>query len=96
MACFEFDNVVSIITTSRTVFYLQDITTALMDAEARQQAHISNVTFPVNLTVNNKYASVNVPSYISQPPSQMHPAHAGRLSNFRGRGHENFFGAARP
>lgn len=37
----EFDHIVFIITTSQIPFDLQAIITALLDAEARQQAHFS-------------------------------------------------------
>ncbi|MBA0717406.1 hypothetical protein Golax_005232, partial [Gossypium laxum] len=37
----EFDHVVSIITTSKIPFNLEGITTVLLDAEARQQGHLS-------------------------------------------------------
>ncbi|MBA0687183.1 hypothetical protein Goari_014738 [Gossypium aridum] len=37
----EFDHAVSIISTSRVPFDLQGVTTALLDAEARQQGHLS-------------------------------------------------------
>ncbi|KAK5826471.1 hypothetical protein PVK06_021393 [Gossypium arboreum] len=68
----EFDHVVSIITTSRVPFDLQGITTALLDAEARQQGHFTQTVFSANVTAVHKDVPVpSVPSYTGQPPPDM-------------------------
>ncbi|KAK5775515.1 hypothetical protein PVK06_043413 [Gossypium arboreum] len=47
----EFDHMVSIITTSKIPFNLQGITMVLLDAEARQEGHLSQNLFLASLVV---------------------------------------------
>ncbi|KAK5785988.1 hypothetical protein PVK06_040612 [Gossypium arboreum] len=83
----EFNHVVSIITTSRVPFDLQGITTALLDAEARQQGHFSHMVFSINVAAVHKDVSVqSVPLYASQPPPDMFRLSRGSQSSHRGRG----------
>lgn len=59
----EFDHVVSIITTSRMPFDLAKITSALLDAKAKQQAHVSH--FSTNVVEVSKAVSSEVVSNLS-------------------------------
>lgn len=98
----EYENVVSIITTSRLPFDLQSITTTLLDAEARQKALLSQVTISTNVAVNNTQPSgtINQPSLLTYtgPPSfwrDQSPTRNG-YSTFRGRGKAWFGGSSWP
>lgn len=51
---------VSIITTSQTPFDLQGIATALLDAEAPQNAHLAQVTITVNIATQTPEAITHV------------------------------------
>lgn len=57
----EYDHVVSIIRTSQTPFDLQGITTALLDAEARQSAHLTHVKFNANMVTQASITTNQVP-----------------------------------
>ncbi|PPS10440.1 hypothetical protein GOBAR_AA10213 [Gossypium barbadense] len=64
----------SVRSTGRLVTWLgvafTGITIALLDAEAGQQAHLSQVTFSANLEISDKSAPSTLPTYVGQPPSQ--------------------------
>ncbi|PPS19514.1 hypothetical protein GOBAR_AA01045 [Gossypium barbadense] len=66
----KFDHVVSIITISQVPFDLQGIATALLDVEAKQQAHFSHVSFSANFVEadNTSSTSSNLLGYAGHPP----------------------------
>lgn len=69
----KFDHVVSIITISQVPFDLQGIATALLDVEAKQQAHFSHVSFFANFVEADKTSSTssNLLGYAGHPPPQL-------------------------
>ncbi|KAG8473650.1 hypothetical protein CXB51_035527 [Gossypium anomalum] len=90
----EFDHIVSTITTSQIPFDLQAITTALLDAEARQQAHFSQAQISANLAMTN-HSTSSLPAYNNHPPLQSFCS--TRVPVFsRGRGRSRFRGMSRP
>ncbi|KAG8480776.1 hypothetical protein CXB51_025437 [Gossypium anomalum] len=94
----EFDHVVSIITTSRVPFDLQGITTALLDAEARQQGHFAQTVFSANVAaaVHKDVPVPSVPSYAGQPAPDMFRSSRGSQSSRRGRGRGRRGSGTRP
>ncbi|KAK5844767.1 hypothetical protein PVK06_000908 [Gossypium arboreum] len=45
---------------------------SILDTEARQQTHISQITFSVNLALTNKTAFMPSLIYVGQPPLQLY------------------------
>ncbi|MBA0553853.1 hypothetical protein Golob_012996 [Gossypium lobatum] len=70
----KFDHVVSIIMTSRVPFDIHEITSALLDAKARQQAHVSH--FSANIVETDNGVS---PIVASDLPTYSRKSHAGLI-----------------